>query len=88
MDSSVAADTPVRLILKTGEYFQRLFGPNRAEVTVVTLTDLGPTPFSVVPKPAPCLVGRITEWADSFRQKWHAAFPDVTIFSAGVLLNY
>jgi hypothetical protein len=78
MDSSAAADTPVRLILKTGEHFQRLFGPNRAEVTVGTLMDLGPTrdqPLSVVPKPSPCLVGRITEWADSFRQKWHAAFP-------------
>ena len=78
MDSSAAADTAVRLILKTGEHFQRLFGPNRAEVTVGTLMDLGPTrdqPFSVVPKPAPCLVGRITEWADSFCQKWRAAFP-------------
>ena len=78
MDSSAAADTAVRLILKTGEHFQRLFGPNRAEVTVGMLMDLGPTrdqPFSVVPKPAPCLVGRITEWADSFCQKWRAAFP-------------
>jgi hypothetical protein len=47
-------------------------------VTVGMLLALGPTrdqPFSVVPKPAPCLVGRITEWAECFRQKWCAAFP-------------
>jgi hypothetical protein len=71
-ESDVAADTPVRLILKTGEHFQRLFGPNRSEVTVSMLLALGPArdqPFSVVPKLAPCLVGRITEWAEGFRQR-------------------
>ena len=81
LESDVAADTPVRLILKTGEHFQRLFGPDRSEVTVGMLLALGPTRdqlFSVVPKPAPCLVGRITEWADSFCQKWRAAFPPLS----------
>ena len=78
LESGVAPETLVRLILKTGEHFQRLYGPNRSEVTVGMLLALGPTrdqPFSVVPKPAPCLVGRITEWAEGFRQKWCAAFP-------------
>ncbi len=54
-ESGVTAETSVCLILKTGEHFQRLFGPNRSEVTVGMLLALGTTrdqPFSVVPKPA------------------------------------